>query len=194
MPTQGETNVIRTTIVCVAATLAVAGLAVAQATIEPAPLTGFHFVGFSTGTVLGDAGVQGMKAQCQADWPSSRMCSSQEITDGIWTNGETSLEQAWVRASAQPGGFTGLTDVSGLQEVANDMTCAGWERADEFTWGLTVDNQGTFRTRPCDVARPVACCQYGTLVPEPDQTSMWAAGIVLLGALRRHRDGARREG
>ena len=181
---------IRTALLCAAAIVLATSVAIAQATLEPQPITAWHFVGFSTNAVQGDVGINGMKAQCQADFPTSRMCSSAEVVSGVWTSGESSTATAWVQPVR--GSSPGMDDPSGRSDTAvASLNCRAWSYAPNGS-GLTVDSSGAFYIDLCSEHRPVACCIYATLVPEPNQSSLLASGVILLVMLRRRRLGDQR--
>ena len=67
------------------------------------PSKTFQMVGASTEEVTGDVGVFGMTLACQADFPVSRMCTSEEVMNTV-TVPLGQSDSAWVRPSFQPTG------------------------------------------------------------------------------------------
>ena len=57
----------------------------------------FEFVGFSSGTVDGGAGVQGMTDECNETFGAARMCTTEEIARSVFDLGLLSSDRAWVR-------------------------------------------------------------------------------------------------
>ncbi len=84
---------------------------------SPATAAPFQLVGFTTTTVLGDAGVLGMSTACMADFgdmPGVRMCTSVEVME---TTAVPAISEpdAWVRPVFQPTATsTEGVDASGL--------------------------------------------------------------------------------
>ena len=97
---------------------------------------------------------------CQADFETSRMCTSREIMETVPTPSSGPSEGlAWVRpVFVQAFGTTAL-DASGVAERSIDLSCNGWSSIDR---GLVVTAQGGFRTESGAVPLNVACC---ALVP-----------------------------
>ena len=117
----------------------------------PPPSGVFEFVGFSSGEVLGNAGLVAMHAACQADFgPDSRMCTVEEywLTPSAAGSGVT---PAWVH----PGSSSGFHGGSALP------ACNGWISTSSGVRGAVVDETFgpvSISELACDVARPVTCC------------------------------------
>ncbi len=120
----------------------------------------FQLVGFSTTPRKGGAGVLGMTLECQNDFSGSRMCTSIEAMETV--NVPSGLSgDAWIRPVFQPS-VDSPADASGVPGRVDHLSCAGWTASTTGTIGLGVNSNGSFTTRQCVVARPVACC---ALVP-----------------------------
>ncbi len=137
--------------------------------------TGFEYVGFSTTTVMGNAGYAGMQFACAPDFgPESRIATTVEVMSA--TNFPVAAGQAWVQpvlvsAVDGGGGETIYADATGLvlRSTANLFNCNGWIKNDEFTGGLTVTGltHGLLSAN-CGADIPVACAipvQSGVLLP-----------------------------
>jgi len=166
---------------------------VALALLGPAGLAraaDFDFVGYSSATTTGVVGIQQMHATCQADFPQSRMCSSQEILDSPSlppAPGPPPYERAWIAPSirgavAGPDGAR-VVDASGLEANADAVSCDAWR---SFTHGLTyTPNGGTansISTLSCSTAVPVACCERVATAGVPHLSGLGAGGGALLVA------------
>jgi hypothetical protein len=150
----------------------------------------FQLVGFSNGTLRGDAGVFRMATRCQADYEASRMCTSEEVMDTVIVPSLPNGTTAWVRPSIKPvasGDLTISMDASGADSTLNngsdtaDLTCMGWNQRDNVR-GLTVNDSGGFSTQPCDFQRRIACCSLIT-VPEPSIAALHGSAVAALASL-----------
>lgn len=124
----------------------------------PAPPARFQLVGFTSATMLGNAGVLSLTLACQQEFNGSRMCNSVEVIETVMVpSGLTG--NAWVRpffvpfqqvsTSSSPG--TGL-DASGIVGQAIEFSCVG-------SRGFAVTATGIFiSSQFCSDPRPVACC------------------------------------
>ncbi len=124
-------------------------------------------VGFSSATVQGDAGVFGMTAACQADFPTSRMCLTTEVIATQALPALSSSDMGWV----QPVLLTGNTGPEGAGTggalvdaasghavpVSGTLSCQSWINAASGI-GLVVLSNGGIGTGACDTAHQVACC------------------------------------
>ena len=125
----------------------------------------FQLVGFTAATFTGGQGVLGFTRACQAEFPGSRMCESQEIL--ATTQLPSTLSgNAWVQPSIVSEAAGAVVDASGAQQSAMEMTCFGWSHNLAGAGGLLVDAAGRFtpsRHLPpagalCDTAHAVSCC------------------------------------
>jgi len=111
----------------------------------------FKFVGFTTATVSGNAGVLEWTRACGAESSGTRACKSDEIVFSAAPPQITNPDdQAWVI----PVLIAPNTDVSGFQ---NSGVCAVLGGAA----GLTVDGHGRYNNAACTEAHRVACCAPG---------------------------------
>lgn len=193
----------RTALLILALVLIVAAPVIAQVMLPPPVIhESYQLMGFSAMQVPGDAGIRGMLDACHREFPSSRMCTSQEILETEYLFPIATTESAWVRpvivessgdASASDE-FRGLLDASGVMSRGRisdgSLSCRGWSSTGGY--GLTVSPEGAFRGWPsavgvgqdCNVARPVACCTL-VQVPEPSAAVGFGAGAAGLAALSR---------
>ena len=148
----------------------------------------FQFVGNTTETLRGDTGILGMTRACQAEYPASKMCTSEEYAQTVKMPAPLSDPdaRAWIRPSFKPTGSSGVQDVSGVNAAASDLTCLGWRSSDSGVNGLVVLSRGSFWTSRCNETRPATCC---ALIPVPEPpTSMLngtaAASLASLAFLR----------
>jgi hypothetical protein len=113
----------------------------------------FRFVGVTTATVTGAAGIFGLSTLCGEEFSGSRVCMSRELIETV----DPSLEpgepvHAWIHPTFVP---TEGTDISGQPAV----TCSGWSSNSRSQLGLSVHaHLGSFTRTQCDQALPAACC------------------------------------
>ncbi len=122
-----------------------------QAPLDVSAAPRFQLVGFTRATAQGHQRVFGFTRTCAAEFPRSRMCTSQEVLDTVSL--PRSLQgDAWVRPV-----LTGDWEVSGAPAAAV-QSCAGWTSLRGEDRGWTVDASGAFESRSCGAFRRVACC------------------------------------
>lgn len=161
--------------------LALAGAA--QAQTDP-----YQFVGFSTATVQGDAGVFGMTAQCQATFDATaRMCTSVEVMETVVLPSSLPPNTSgWVRPVFVPTGSGSGFVIDAGGEQSSDLSCRGWSTSYSGNSGLVVDDDGRISTQNysshCNQARPVACCKPVPL-PEPSALLLNGTGLAALWLL-----------
>ena len=100
------------------------------------------YVGASTGTTNGAAGVIAMSALCNARYVAARMCFYDEVTLSIH-RGTDSHGAAWVNP--------GL-----LQSTPPKPNCGNWS---SLSTGSTIDGAGKLSVAGCNAVLPVACCR-----------------------------------
>ena len=125
------------------------------ATNQPAR---FQLVGFTSAVMLGNSGVLGFTLACQAEFLSSRMCTTREVVETVVVP-SLSGPDAWVQPVfiINPGGDS-ADAISGLREPSSRaLNCLGWSVDTQLT-GLTATAIGSFRTHICNELHPVACC------------------------------------
>ena len=121
----------------------------------------FQFVGFSTATLSGSAGIFVMNAACHADFgANSRMASSREILDSTTQPLLNSSSAAWVRPEIVAASAPGHTeqyvwDYSGLSHFRADISCGGWSTT--IKEGLSINGDGIFAVGACTRLKFVAC-------------------------------------
>ncbi len=114
----------------------------------------FELVGFTLDTIFADVGFLGLTSACQVDFPESRVCSTREIAE---------------TTAVPPGlsGFAWVIPVGGDNDPVFDgalsvRTCFSdgpFTSRNANNAGTVIDaDSGSMTTRPCNVARPVACC------------------------------------
>ena len=95
----------------------------------------FQLVGFTTATFLGTEGPLGFTRACDAEFPSSRWCTSAEVLDSV--NLPALSGEAWVR-----GAFVGASgsgsplDVTGLAFPSATFTCGSWSNPGAFAFSF----------------------------------------------------------
>ncbi len=190
----------RSSVLAVLALLLTAALLAATPTTAQAQTCTkqFQMMGFSNQTVNGNAGVFGMTEACQASFPASRMCTSEEVMNTV-TIPDLDAQNAWVRPAIKPigtGGLAVIADASGsdsadgnANSVPGDLTCRGWTRTNNYN-GLTVNDSGGFMPQSCSGARPVACCSL-IPVPEPPMAAIQGGAMAALASLSAVKNAAR---
>jgi hypothetical protein len=126
----------------------------------------FHLVGFTAATFTGGHGVLGFTRACQAEFPGSRFCTSVEVMETAVIPAGLPAGEAWVRPVFVDGPGSNVVDASGSEDVAEQLSCAGWRESTPGPNGLVVDGAGRFRStrrsptgmEGCHVPRAVACC------------------------------------
>jgi hypothetical protein len=123
-----------------------------------------QFVGNSTGTIDGAQGLRTMTELCQADFPASRMCTTEEYAKTyVLPQPIPDTTYAWLAAtnlSWTPTGrvrdrfATSITDNSEPQ-----LTCTNWSFNSFDSRGLSVSGIGKFGKSTCEIPLPVSCCQ-----------------------------------
>ncbi len=114
-----------------------------------------QFIGFSQSKVGGAQGIVTLTQACDATYPSSRICSTEEIVSSTIPLNPLS-GSAWVRpAQVRPGYETTV----GLYSTVEAMTCEGWSNINER--GLTMNAMGQFKFHSCFPSNKVyvACCK-----------------------------------
>jgi hypothetical protein len=117
---------------------------------------GSGLVGFSNDAYTGDLGIFVFNSSCNAAFPGSRMCDTEQIvkTANPPDGDPISSNAAWVRPSlADPGKI--------LTDSHND--CTNWTTQNGTGLVLLGDDPPTSRyghikTLPCDTSLLVACC------------------------------------
>ncbi len=143
------------------------------------------FLGFTTATFDGGQGIFTYHAACAAEFPNSRMCTSQEILTSPTT--PTGLAgDAWVQPSFVPG--VQSADACGVESSSSVFfTCRGWSFSASGS-GLTVDASGRFGgvgVAICDVARSISCCGPPISVSQGDLNQDGVVNLVDEVILRR---------
>lgn len=130
-----------------------AGSASAQVTIENV------LVGFTSATFTGNQGALALTAACQAQFPGTRMCTSEEVMNSRTVPGGLT-GTAWVRPKVLAMAGTSSTqavDASGVVQIPDNMSCGAWAFTNNW-YGLTVSATGSFSVLVCSEPRAVACC------------------------------------
>ncbi len=113
----------------------------------------YEFVGFSTAKSNGAGGILKFTQVCQADFPNSRMCTSEEIIKTVnvpSANGEGWVQPTTVGFAVYGGAY--ILDKSGIYVD----TCSGW--SSDNNAGLTVSTDGKFGLTNCVEVLSIACC------------------------------------
>jgi len=123
----------------------------------------FQFVGNSTGTADGSAGIRVMTKLCQVDFADSRICTSEEYAKTVAHPAALPAFEAWILPSnISTVGTVGVNDTFSGRFAAsgallNVFTCSGWTTT--ANTGLAISPAGGFSVRACNVAKPVTCCK-----------------------------------
>jgi hypothetical protein len=144
----------------------------------------FQFVGNTTELVVGGSGVQAMTRACQAEYPASKMCTSEEYAQTVKMPAPSPDDngRAWIRPSFVPTGSAGVQDLSGIDGTPINLTCSGWRSSESSNGGLVVTSTGGFRTTDCNQDRYVTCCAL-IPVPEPPMSMMNGTAAATLATL-----------
>jgi hypothetical protein len=128
----------------------------------------YQYVGITTQTFDGSAGIGNFTLACQQDFPNARMCTSAEIISTTQWPPQPAVEfSAWVQPIYAPiSGDTELVlDVSGQSHGdLSGISCRGWRTNLPTYQGLLLESRpaegkyGSFWRQECDQTRPVACC------------------------------------
>lgn len=143
-------------------------LIVALAACAGPPNVDAELVGFSSERFTGGrTGVLGYTRACQADFPGSRMCTSEEVLRTVNVP-SLPVTKAWVLPSFQPiaptsDGLVALDASGKANQTIRNFTCSSWISNDSQTFGLTVivddtGRVGSFDFGNCAAERSVACC------------------------------------
>jgi hypothetical protein len=122
-----------------------------------------QLIGLTTETFTGDEGLLGFTAACQAQYPGTRLCTSQEVIRTTTIPAGLS-GSAWVlfTPTGGPGNGT-IVDASGVTNSPHLLTCDGWIVAAGNTTGLAVEfsaQNGSFAAQLCSEPRKVSCCGW----------------------------------
>lgn len=130
----------------------------------PAPSpAAINFVGFSSTTFAGSAGLLAFADACRSSFTGSHQCTSEELVASSAPVAATGL--AWVRPEIVDGVDAGSGKVN-----HTNLTCGEWTNGSADALGLVVVFGSTashapslapysgFLTERCNVSLPVACC------------------------------------
>ena len=99
-----------------------------------------------------------MTELCQADYPDSRICTSEEYAKTITFPGAIpNTTYAWIIPSVATG--TGTGTVRDVFSGKNALNCEGWRTVGDNTDGLSVNGVGSFFFNTCNTLLPVSCCK-----------------------------------
>lgn len=145
----------------------------------------FQIVGFTSSTFDGLNGIAVFSRECQLQFPASRMCSSTEVLNSV--NFPEGTSEGWVRpvySPIAPGIGGAVLDAAGRVDATDGyLSCEGWSRNSSGINGLTVDQDGIFRSRSCNNPRKVTCCAL-IPVPEPPTSMLRGGAVATLAAAR----------
>lgn len=132
---------------------------------DPAPEPArFQLVGFTSATFQGNVGILAYSAACQAEFATSRWCTTKEVFETTPIPGALS-GAAWVKPLLDGAGF----DVSGHSSLSGHL-CDAWVSASSTRNGLVVVIDSATSVSPslfpysgfffetCDKALPLPCC------------------------------------
>ena len=110
------------------------------------------FVGFSTTTVLGDVGVDGLTGQCDV---SARVCMTKEFMLSTDTD-EPVGDGAWLLPEIVAVTGTTCVEFSGRDvSGCTNLSCSGWAGSGT---GMSVNTAGAIVVAGCATLRFVTCC------------------------------------
>lgn len=118
------------------------------------------FVGATSRTVGGNAGIATMSRLCDARYPGSRVCTSSEYLYSVHPAKTPKAHgPAWIQAAptAWIGADQSAMDISGFRLEPGYMNCFGWSNA--AVMGLTVTGSGQFAQAVCSQVLSVTCCK-----------------------------------
>jgi len=130
----------------------------------------YQLVGFSSGAAQGSSGILHLSSLCQASYPGSRICTSEEVARSVefpafTSPGVSPITQGWVMPTSVGGRgmHMGYDTTTGLQTDTQDLTCNGWAGTGSSSSlsganGLTVTDRGQFKITDCSISGKVACC------------------------------------
>lgn len=116
----------------------------------------FRFVGITTSTVAGDAGMMAMNRLCSAEVVAgSRMCTTREAL--LTLDPPVVTNRAWIHPYLV--GFTGTIagDFSGLG-LNISTACAAWSSTAGTNSGIALFPAGRISTLSCILPAAIACC------------------------------------
>jgi hypothetical protein len=123
-----------------------------------------QFVGFSSDTVNGGAGIFVMQQACESFSPKSHICDSSEVAHSTFNiEAVNSLSgSAWVLVDNDSSGDGGVSSFGLITRPANwdNLSCAGWGSSSAGATGMAVSSNGQFTsTTTCNSVLAVACCK-----------------------------------
>ncbi len=127
-----------------------------------AETSNIQLVGFTTATATGDAGILTFHKLCFAEFPGSRMCTSDEIVATIDPPLTAGTEYAWVHSVlvASLASRSSVFDSLGIEyELGfnHRPNCAGWAYTGPFGPVIATDS-GSATVHACTEANRIACC------------------------------------
>jgi hypothetical protein len=144
-------------------------LAVLVLGISPDTLAGSNghnktgFIGITNAVADGNTGFLGMSGLCQAEFPGSHFCTTQEIMESPSLPDVAS--PSWVHpvysavVDIQEQGEV-LVDVSGVFDNPGGLSCEGWNN-NSGAPGVTgmIQTGMSFARTNCNTQNPVSCCR-----------------------------------
>ena len=120
----------------------------------------FVFRGITTTKADGDKGAGRFSQLCAEEVsPDSRFCNTKEVLQSINPFPITIPvgEAIWVHPVLMPTGVVPFLDYSGY-ELGGTMSCSGWDTASQNQRGLSLRDQGSVTSMPCNLTQSIACC------------------------------------
>jgi len=145
----------------VGALVAIVLLSTTPALADPA--TGFEYVGISSGSTDGDAGLFAMHGLCAATFDKSRMCTSEEIVQTV-NPPVLATGFAWAQPILTGTNYNPISMSSLVVEkyygisFPDGIDCNGWEGGASESGLVLLTDTGQLRVRNCTLSNPVACC------------------------------------
>ena len=113
------------------------------------------FLGFTDIAVDGDTGVMEINRLCNAQFSSSRMCTTREIMNGTNPNHRFPVAGwAWVK-----GIFDNPADEFLSGSGGGQLSCLGWSSNASFDKGLAINGDSNFSQQKCNLLLNVSCCE-----------------------------------
>lgn len=146
------------------AALSVAVASHAARPVEPQPTESTGYLGVTSVSFDGSAGLADLYAACQSDFGAgAKVCNTQQLLESPNIAGQSpGSVGAWVRPSVV--GYDGVgvaadysSRIFSTTSVSSAASCGG--STDIDSKGLIVDSKFFVRTERCDVARPAVCCR-----------------------------------
>lgn len=120
-----------------------------------------EYIGVTTAKYSGNTGLLGFHEACDAEFPDSQFCTTEDILrSGTVPPGSTSTRQ-WVHPTLLFGLGTLAVDISSVTSADpyGVLTCQGWTtNVGSFSGTIINQGGGAITNFPCSASLSVACC------------------------------------